>query len=1039
MAMPTVIAANQTAGNILLTRMGLTVPASSTLTLTDFCTVNEIREDESLEAQIAAGNILLNYGEGNLTQGDSLKFFDIQTLESRIPVRGMSSTNIASLSGTTTVDTTVNLNVNDRVLLQGQTTPTQNGIWVVQAGAWVRPQDFEVGRSAAGAKVFVEEGTLYAGTMWICRALTGSDVIGTNNLTFSQISGGGGGVTNLQEAYEGGNTINVTAAEGPLAFTLTSDNFTVDGANDFLIGGTTPLANFTVDAGVISLDSTDDSNLTMTANAAGNKTLSITATNAGAGDGLIAMSSDGATDIDAGGALSLNSSGGAINIGNDAVAQPINIGTGAAARTVTIGNATGATQLDLNSGTGGTLLDSTGIISLDGVGSSNFTTTSGDLTLQTLTTGGINVNAVDGMSIDAGSDIDMNSSGGNINIGNAADTGQINVGTAASARDITIGNTTGATSLTLQTGSGNTLIDSPLVTMTGNLWVQGTTTTVQSEIVNIADSFLYLNDGYTTNSGLEGGIIVNSLPTTTVDTVAGSFISGTTALAPIAGTVSGTSGTTTLTGVGTAFTTELKVGWTIVIDPGGVNETKVIASITSDTVLDVTTNLANNHAGVTVDRPAQNAYVTTTGAATFAAGDYIQVSGANDQTNDGLYEVLSHAGTKLSIKGIGLTAPAYNFVQNQFVDDTVVQGAITKVTVGVMQVDTAGNFQYGYSSTSGALTFENVLVTSDLTLQNAYVGGNTITTSAGEGNVVIAGTEQLNVTATGGLNLDTVFDADVTTFDVLMTGNNGFSIDGTASSNVTATNTVATTNVTLTLEATNTGATSGNALVDINATSTNGTGTIELDADDTVAVNVLSGGAINIGTDAVASTTTIGNNTGASAVIINSGTELVQVDGVTYYGTSAGLPTPRAGGFQDGDKFYDTNLDMEMRYDATRAKWLSVEAMICHFGRQGNNAAATYYRAIDGQVMSSTQGWYMPHNGTIVALGYTRSDSDAATFDVVEGGTSRATLASAATSGVSTSLDGNFSAGGILAVLNQAGGNTTTNVIAWVKVRFRSV
>ena len=36
-------------------------------------------------------------------------------------------------------------------------------------------------------------------------------------------------------------------------------------------------------------------------------------------------------DIDATGALQINSSGGAISIGNDAVAQNINIGTGAAA------------------------------------------------------------------------------------------------------------------------------------------------------------------------------------------------------------------------------------------------------------------------------------------------------------------------------------------------------------------------------------------------------------------------------------------------------------------------------------------------------------------------------------------------------------------------------------------------------------------------------------------------------------------------------------------------------------------------------------
>jgi hypothetical protein len=970
MAMPTIIASNQTGGAILLTRLGLTVPGSGTLTLTDFATVNEIRDDESLESTIGSGNMLLNYGEGDLTQGDSLKFFDVQTLESRISVRGMSTTNIASLSGTTTVDTTVALVVNDRVLLQGQGTATENGIWVVQAGAWVRPQDFEVGRSAAAAKVFIQEGTTHAGEMWACTTLTGSDVIGTNNLAFAQISGGGGGgVTNLQEAYEGGNTIGATAAEGNIAFTLTSADFTVDGANDMLFGGTTPLAIFNVDTGLMSLDSTDTTNLTMTASAAGDKTLTIAASNGGVGDGLIAMTADGEIDIDSVGALSLNSSGAAINVGDDADTGAINIGTGAAARTIKIGNATGATQLDLDSGTGGTLIDSTGIISLDGVGASNFTTDTGNLTLATTTSGAINLSSVGAIDAQAAGNLTIDSSGGSIGVGTDADTGAINIGTGAAARTITIGNTTGATALNLSSGTGNTLVTSPQVTMTGNLVVQGTTTTVESEIVNVADNFLWLNDGYTTTSALEGGIVINSLPTATTDTVAAG--------------------------------------------------------------------------GFTASGGGQNAEVATTAAAAFAVGDFIQISGANDQTNDGLYEVLTSAANVLTIAGVGGEGAAtFQFTQNDFTTDATVAGTITKVTVGVVQVSTTGKLQYGYDSDNG-LTFGNVVTTpgtgTDLTLQNAYVGGNTITTSAGEGVVTIAGDQELNITATGGLNLDTQLDFDGTVFDVQMTGNNGFSLDGTADSNVTATNTAASTNLTLTLGAVNTGATAGDALVDINATSTNGSGTIEMDADDAIALNVLTGGTIDIGSDAAAATVTVGNNTGATGVVIDSGTEMVEIDGVTYYGANAGAPSATGSGFQDGDKFYDTTLDMEMRYDATRAKWLSIESAYFQFGRQGNQGVGVYFRAASGQVMSSTNGWVAPYAGTIVGLGYTRDDSDAATFDVVEGGTSRATLASAATAGKSNALDGNFSADGVLAVVNQAGGNTMTDVIAWVKVKFRSV
>jgi len=91
----------------------------------------------------------------------------------------------------------------------------------------------------------------------------------------------------------------------------------------------------------------------------------------------------GATTVDLGatGAISLNSSGGAINVGNENNAQSINIGTGASARTIKLGNATNVTTevelnaitVDINAGTEG--------IKLDAGGASNFTTSSGALTL----------------------------------------------------------------------------------------------------------------------------------------------------------------------------------------------------------------------------------------------------------------------------------------------------------------------------------------------------------------------------------------------------------------------------------------------------------------------------------------------------------------------------------------------------------------------------------------------------------------------------------------------------------------------------------
>jgi hypothetical protein len=1041
MALPTITAVNSTGAPILLTRLGLTVGAASSLTLTDYAWPDEIRQDESLEAAISGGSIVLNYGNGNLNKGDSLKFFNVVTQEVRISVRLLEDlVNVTPLSGAGgNVDGTATV-VEDRVLLTSQSTASENGIWVVKAGVWQRPEDFNTAQSAAGAIAFVHAGATNSLQTWNCTSLPGADIIGTSNLAFAQLSGGGGGaVTNLQTAYEGGNTIGATAAEGDIAFTLTSADFTVDGPGSMLFGGGAALAAFDVDTGTMSLDSTDTTNLTMTANDGGDKVLTIAASNAGVGNGNIAMTADGTIDFDAAGDLSLNSSGGALNIGDDADTGGINIGTGASARTIIVGNATGATQLDFNSGTGGTLIDSTGIISLDGVGGSNFTTDTGNLTLQTTTSGGVLVDSAGVADIQAVGAVTIDSSGALIGIGTDDDDFAINLGTNGE-RQITIGNNTGVTGVAIETGTGDLLIDAPLTTMTGNLVVDGTTTTVHSEVVNISDNFLYLNADYTTASAEEGGVVVNYLPTSTNDTVAATgFVARAGAANAYVYVTEAVTGLDAVMDTLTLPQATITVDSTTGFPASGTIYVTTSAGVQTVTYTGTTPTTFTGCAGGT-GTMSTGGLVSTSATALPTADDFVQVSGAADQSNDGLYEVLSNLNGVLTIQGLGTTPGTYSFTQNDFTADTTVQGTITVVTVGAMQVDSGGDWQVGSGADSGAFTFVDIITSATLSLQTAYDGGQTITTD-GSGNVLIAGTQALQVTATGGIDLDTVFDADVSVFDVLMTGNNGFSIDGTADSNVTATNTVATTPVTLTLAADNQGATSGDATVDINATSTNGSGIVDIDADDAVAVDVGSGGTIDIGTNAAANTTTIGNNTGATGVDINSGTEMVQIDGVTYYGNSAGNPAAIGAGFADGDKYYDTGLDMEMRYDATRAKWLSVESMTFLFGRDGNTASPQYYRSGgDGRVMSSTEGWAMPHNGTVVAAGYTRTDTDLAVVDFVEGGTSRATqtMTAAVTTGVVTNLDGDFTAAGILAAANQTGGNTTSNVTGWVKVRFRA-
>ncbi len=103
----------------------------------------------------------------------------------------------------------------------------------------------------------------------------------------------------------------------------------------------------TLDAASFSIDATGASNVSVTG---ANLTLSTITS------GTLAIVGAAVLDMDAVGALSINSSGGPINIGDDAVGQAINLGTGAAARVITQGNGTGATSWTVNVGTGGASL-----------------------------------------------------------------------------------------------------------------------------------------------------------------------------------------------------------------------------------------------------------------------------------------------------------------------------------------------------------------------------------------------------------------------------------------------------------------------------------------------------------------------------------------------------------------------------------------------------------------------------------------------------------------------------------------------------------
>jgi hypothetical protein len=256
-----------------------------------------------------------------------------------------------------------------------------------------------------------------------------------------------------------------------------------------------------------------------------------------------------------------------------------------------------------------------------------------------------------------------------------------------------------------------------------------------------------------------------------------------------------------------------------------------------------------------------------------------------------------------------------------------------------------------------------------------------------------------------------------------------------------------------------------------------GTGELWVNSDGTPTGWVLVTGG---GSQTLAQTLTFGNTTGGTDIIITDGDEIVgqsgaslagdvvlrggtatsgvaaggdifltpgtgvgggvdgivQVNGLRHYGARNANPISPAPA--QGDRYYNTVLQMEMQYDSTRAKWLSVESVSLLFGRNGFTFVNAYYRGMDGLVLSPTIGFPAFFNGTVVAFGYTRSDVDAATFQVMASGGVIYSLASAAVTGFATNANSDFTSGQILSLRNAPGGNTTTNVQAWVRIKWRA-
>jgi hypothetical protein len=116
----------------------------------------------------------------------------IFNLDYKQATRVVTVTNVTLAGGTPTVVDGVTLVQNDRVLVTGQTTASQNGLYYVATvgtgsnGTWARTSDGnDNGEIEAGMIIMVTEGSIYADTQW--KLITDNPIlIGSTALVFTQ-------------------------------------------------------------------------------------------------------------------------------------------------------------------------------------------------------------------------------------------------------------------------------------------------------------------------------------------------------------------------------------------------------------------------------------------------------------------------------------------------------------------------------------------------------------------------------------------------------------------------------------------------------------------------------------------------------------------------------------------------------------------------------------------------------------------------------------------------------------------------------------
>ena len=154
-----------------------------------------------------------------------------------------SPTNIApiTLAGVRTINA-ISCSSGDIVLVNGQDSAIQNGLYTMATGSWTRATQMAAGSSASPALVAVHTGSYAA--LYVCNTAAGSDIVGSNNIYFNPISGifDGTTITGSSGVYSVAKLVpnNLLASDEYTTFVTSSGNTTHLNTNSVMVSNPAP-------------------------------------------------------------------------------------------------------------------------------------------------------------------------------------------------------------------------------------------------------------------------------------------------------------------------------------------------------------------------------------------------------------------------------------------------------------------------------------------------------------------------------------------------------------------------------------------------------------------------------------------------------------------------------------------------------------------------------------------------------------------------------------------------------------------------------